>query len=457
MSPSRQVNPNPGTTANSTAGGYDTLNAGKTMGVDIPSTPENAGTPAIGEKVASGVARLVAAPAQLLKGNSALSAQPVFGAPKPGLAVIEAEREIAAKAKQLGTLPGNAVGPIRGAANGYVQQYQGCDIYYSSDTGAHEVHGDICAKYNDLGAASGVLGLPTTDETGTADGRFNHFVFGSIYWTTSTGPMMVRGAVRDVWASQGWERGPLRYPVEDQYQMRTSSPATDPETFWCLFENGAILSSKDGKAVALAADIKADQLQTLVRAQFAQQMQKSPDNVGLHPQIDTLSIGDWSYGFWKSVGRKITYRLYGFHDNGLVAPDTNFTADVELGFDLVWPDQFSEPDPKTLVAGLFSVNVNATGLGSQTLADKVASGIHDGFYPPDGPDPDAQYVPAGWRKVTDIPTGAQPDGTDINVIGILITQSGVLQILVNPVPQDSGYGRQAIVQQTIDAYIKSTT
>ena len=59
--------------------------------------------------------------------------------------------------------------------------------------------------------------------------------------------------------------------------------------------------------------------------------------------------------------------------------------------------------------------------------------------------------------VTDIPTGAQLDGTDINVIGILITQSGVLQILVNPVPQDSGYWRQAIVQQTIDAYIKSTT
>src|SRR5258708_6270958 len=42
---------------------------------------------------------------------------------------------------------------------------------------AFEVHGDIRAKYEALGGASGPLGLPLTDETVAPDGRgrYNHF------------------------------------------------------------------------------------------------------------------------------------------------------------------------------------------------------------------------------------------------------------------------------------------
>jgi uncharacterized protein with LGFP repeats len=57
-----------------------------------------------------------------------------------------------------------------------------------------------------------------TDETTTPDGigRFNHFQGGSIYWTPATGAHEVHGAIRDRWASLGWERSRLGYPTSDE-------------------------------------------------------------------------------------------------------------------------------------------------------------------------------------------------------------------------------------------------
>jgi hypothetical protein len=70
-----------------------------------------------------------------------------------------------------------------------------------------------------LGWERGFLGYPVTDETGTPDGvgRFNHFANdGSIYWTPSTGAWSVHGAIRDKWASLGWEKSCQGYPVSDE-------------------------------------------------------------------------------------------------------------------------------------------------------------------------------------------------------------------------------------------------
>lgn len=57
-----------------------------------------------------------------------------------------------------------------------------------------------------------------TDELGCPDGvgRFNHFEGGSIYWTVQTGPHEVHGAIRDQWANMGWENCYLRYPTSDE-------------------------------------------------------------------------------------------------------------------------------------------------------------------------------------------------------------------------------------------------
>src|SRR5207302_340115 len=93
-----------------------------------------------------------------------------------------------------------------------------CTTYSSLATGSHQVCGAILAKYQSLGGPAGFLGYPTTDETGTPDGigRFNHFANGgSIYWTPNIGAWSIHGAIRAKWASLGWERSCLGYPVSD--------------------------------------------------------------------------------------------------------------------------------------------------------------------------------------------------------------------------------------------------
>jgi hypothetical protein len=50
-------------------------------------------------------------------------------------------------------------------------------------------------------------------------GRYNHFQRGSIYWTPSTGAHEVHGSIRTKWASLGWERSVLGYPITDEYSV----------------------------------------------------------------------------------------------------------------------------------------------------------------------------------------------------------------------------------------------
>jgi uncharacterized protein with LGFP repeats len=97
------------------------------------------------------------------------------------------------------------------------QVYAGGHVYSSPETGTHEVHGGILQKYLSLGGPS-FLGYPITDELPTPDGvgRFNHFQFGSIYWTPSTGAYEVHGGIRHEWAAMGWERSVLGYPISDE-------------------------------------------------------------------------------------------------------------------------------------------------------------------------------------------------------------------------------------------------
>src|SRR5664280_2102801 len=60
--------------------------------------------------------------------------------------------------------------------------------------------------------------FPAQRRPGVPDGvgRFNHFQAGAVYWTPPTGAHEVRGAIRDLWASLGWERSALGYPVTDE-------------------------------------------------------------------------------------------------------------------------------------------------------------------------------------------------------------------------------------------------
>jgi uncharacterized protein with LGFP repeats len=100
---------------------------------------------------------------------------------------------------------------------GRFNHFQGGSIYWTPETGAHEVHGAIRNKWASLGWETGYLGYPLSDECITPDniGRYNHFQGGSIYWTPNTGANAVKVQIRDKWASLGWEKGNLGYPLND--------------------------------------------------------------------------------------------------------------------------------------------------------------------------------------------------------------------------------------------------
>lgn len=123
-----------------------------------------------------------------------------------------------------GSYLGPAAGPEYAVPGGRAQDFAGADgagIYWSPSAGAHVVHGDIRTKYLQYGGPSGMLGFPTTGETGTPDGvgRFNHFDGSggaSIYWTRALGAHEVQGAIRAHWRALGWERGPMGYPTTDE-------------------------------------------------------------------------------------------------------------------------------------------------------------------------------------------------------------------------------------------------
>lgn len=96
----------------------------------------------------------------------------------------------------------------------------------------------IGLKYADLGGAGGFLGSPETAVTPCPDGEgfFRHFRGGSVYWHPATGAHEVHGEIRAKWASLGWERGLLGYPTTDQM------PGRDPRAAGVFnhFQRGSI-------------------------------------------------------------------------------------------------------------------------------------------------------------------------------------------------------------------------
>lgn len=127
---------------------------------------------------------------------------------------------------------------------GRFNHFEGGSIYWTPQTGAFEVHGSIRDKWAATGWERG-FGYPLTDETTTPDGRgrYNHFERGSIYWTPQTGAHVIYGAIRDHWASMGWERSRLGYPTSDEKDWPGVAGGRCSD-----FEHGRIVWSPGGVA-----------------------------------------------------------------------------------------------------------------------------------------------------------------------------------------------------------------
>jgi hypothetical protein len=148
----------------------------------------------------------------------------------------DADKAIKQKVIALGGAPGKALGNVElGAGNGFRQKFENGEIFLLPPNAPCWVHGAILAEYEALGAEGGFLGYPTTDERPTPDGagRYNHFQNGSIYWSYTSGAHEVHGAIRDKWASLGWEQGWLGFPVAGERPFTEGGRIS-------RFQNGAI-------------------------------------------------------------------------------------------------------------------------------------------------------------------------------------------------------------------------
>lgn len=79
---------------------------------------------------------------------------------------------------------------------GKYSEFSSCTIYWSSNTGAYEVHGEIRKKYLELGGPFCFLGFPTSDESDipnySGTGRINTFQNGSILWYGGSNVIVAR-------------------------------------------------------------------------------------------------------------------------------------------------------------------------------------------------------------------------------------------------------------------------
>lgn len=145
-----------------------------------------------------------------------------------------------------------------GAKAGKVQDFRGGRAYWSEGTGAHFLWGRIGALYVEMDATNSWLGYPMSEEQVISGGmgRFVAFENGNIYWTHETGAVAVKKDMLDAWGNaknaqgQGWENGPLGYPVEAAQQLPDGS-ATQK------FQNGSLVRTKDGKVQYIQGMINA--------------------------------------------------------------------------------------------------------------------------------------------------------------------------------------------------------
>ncbi len=79
--------------------------------------------------------------------------------------------------------------------------------------------GAIYDRWQAIGGMSSLLGAPTSPEATGADGaRYATFEKGAMYWSPSTGPQPMTGAIYDAWAALGYERGALGLPTSAEIQ-----------------------------------------------------------------------------------------------------------------------------------------------------------------------------------------------------------------------------------------------
>jgi uncharacterized protein with LGFP repeats len=133
---------------------------------------------------------------------------------------VEVHGEIAARWTELGGLswgaPTSSVWPV-GSSGTYATFDDNRAIYWSPATGARAVQGQIRDLWAAKGGATGVLGFPTSDERTASGGvHFTPFEHGVVYWTATSGARAVQGAIAAKWMAPGALGSDFGVPVTNE-------------------------------------------------------------------------------------------------------------------------------------------------------------------------------------------------------------------------------------------------
>lgn len=117
-----------------------------------------------------------------------------------------------------------------------------CLVFNAKRGEAFRIMGAIYEKWKALGGKW----IPETDELTTPDGagRYNHFNEdgASIYWSPQTGACAIWGDIRKRWAELGWEQSYLGYPTSDEGDIDEGGRANSFQHGWIYWwgDTGAI-------------------------------------------------------------------------------------------------------------------------------------------------------------------------------------------------------------------------
>ncbi len=100
--------------------------------------------------------------------------------------------------------------------SGCYQAFQGGSIYWTQSTGAHAIHGAVRTQWASTKYETGVLGYPTSEETGVTGGVYQQFQYGRIYWSSVSGAWYTHGAINDAYTKAGGAMSTAGYPVSNE-------------------------------------------------------------------------------------------------------------------------------------------------------------------------------------------------------------------------------------------------
>jgi len=153
-------------------------------------------------------------------------------------------------------------GDVYAIGDGFALDFDSGKMFFTPDTGAKFVYGAVLDKYESLGGpADSDMGFPTINEVrGLAgpDSRVATFSAGDkpvIFWTSSHGAFVVRGAMNAAWDKLGSSGGVLGVPVADE--------TYDGEVTSQKFSGGQVSWNRQTKEFTTDPEALADQLKGL--------------------------------------------------------------------------------------------------------------------------------------------------------------------------------------------------